>query len=242
MGGLARWGLALLAAASLATPAMAGPPYLTDDAEPTDPGHWEIYNFVTATETPGDFAGEGGLDLNYGAAKDLQLTAVIPAGFDNGDVGAGVIELAAKYKFLHQSQGGWMPDVAFFPRIFAPTGARFDAVRPGLFLPLWAEKDWGPWSLFGGGGLQINPGAGQRNFWQTGVALSRSFGDRVSVGAEVFHQTATARDGRDFTAVDVGATYKLSPHWTLMGSLGPGVQNAREEGQYTFYAALEATY
>jgi hypothetical protein len=232
-----------LALALSAAPAAAGPPYVTDDAEPTDPGHWEIYNFVDATGTPGDLGGESGLDLNYGAAKDLQLTAVIPAAFDSSaGVGAGVVELAVKYRFLHQAAGSWMPDVAFFPRVFVPTGARFDAVRPGLFLPVWAEKDWGPWSLFGGGGLQINPGAGERNFWQSGLALTRAFGERFSLGAEVFHQTADARDTRDFTGVNVGATYKLSPHWTLMAAGGPGVQNARQEGQYTFYAALEATY
>jgi len=236
-------GGAAVALALAATDASAGPPYVTDDPEPTDTGHWEIYNFVAASQTLGDLAGEAGLDLNYGAAKDLQLTAVIPAALDSvSGVGAGVIELAVKYRFLHQAPGSWTPDVSFFPRVFVPTGARFDPVRPGLFLPIWAEKDWGPWSLFGGGGLQLNPGAGQRNFWQDGLALSRALGDRVSLGAEVFHQTAQARNAKDFTGVNLGATYKLSQHWTLMAAGGPGVENARQEGQYTFYAALEATY
>jgi len=222
--------------------ANAGPPYVTDDAEPTDTGHWEIYNFVSSVATADDTQGLAGLDLNYGAAKDLQLTMVVPAAIDDWrQVGAGDLELAAKYRFLHQQDGSWTPDVAFFPRVFAPTGSRFDAERPGLFLPLWAEKDWGKWSLFGGGGLQINPGAGQRNFWQSGLALSRAIG-RFSLGAEVIHQTAEATDAKDFTAVDLGATYTLSRHWTLMLSGGPGVQNAHENGESLFYLALEATY
>ena len=222
--------------------ARAGPPYVTDDPEPTDTGHWEIYNYLTATSTPGESDGQAGFDINYGAAKDLQLTVVLPAAIEDWDqIGGADIQLAAKYKFLHQQDGGWTPDVAFFPRVFAPTGARFDPDRPGLFLPLWAEKDWGRWSLFGGGGLQINPGAGQRNFWQSGLALSRAIG-RFSVGAEVIHQTAEAVDAKDFTAVDLGATYTLSRHWTLMLSGGPGVQNARENGESLFYLALEATY
>ena len=238
-------GLAALAAAICAPfgAAWAGPPYVTDDPQPTDTGHWEIYNFATGVGTPGDLTGEGGFDINYGGAKNLQLTAVIPAAFENANrFGAGDVELAVKYRFLNQDDHGWAPDVAFFPRVFLATGAHFDPERPGLFLPIWAEKDWGPWSLFGGGGWQLNPGAGERNFWQDGVALSRAFGDRWSLGAEVIHQTAQTVDGKAWSAVNIGATYKLNSHWTLMGSGGPGVQNARQEGQYDFYAALLATY
>jgi hypothetical protein len=29
--------------------AIAGPPYLTDDPQPTESGHWEIYSFVQGT-------------------------------------------------------------------------------------------------------------------------------------------------------------------------------------------------
>jgi hypothetical protein len=231
-----------LALAMLAAPAWAGPPFVTDDPEPTDTGHWEIYNYAAGVGTPGDLEGEGGFDINYGAAKDLQLTAVLPGAFDNASFGAGDVELAVKYKFLHQADGSWTPDVAFFPRVFLDTGARFDPTAPGLFLPIWAEKDFGPWSLFGGGGLQIVTRAGDRDFWQTGLALQRSFGERASLGVEVIHQTAMTDGGADFTAVDVGGAYKLAQHWTLMASVGPGVQNARQEGQYLFYLALEATY
>jgi hypothetical protein len=235
--GGAALGLALAAGA-----ARAGPPYVTDDPAPTDTGHWEIYNFVAAAHTPGDTAGEGGLDLNYGAAPNLQLTAVIPGSYDDGRFGAGVLELAVKYKFLHQSAGTWTPDVAFFPRAFVPTGAGFDPVRPGLLLPLWAGKDFGPWSLFGGGGLMLNPGKDQRNYWTGGLAVTRDFGDRFQLGAEIYHQTASARDQLDFTGVNLGAIWKFAAHWSLLASGGPGVQNARRQGQYDFYAALEATY
>jgi hypothetical protein len=237
-------GLAMLLASACAPrAAWAGPPYVTDDPGTTDDGHWEIYNFVSGVGTSGDLVGEAGFDINYGAAKNIQLTAVVPAAFQNAnEAGGGDLQLAVKYRFLDQKTGSWTPDVAFFPRVFLDTGTHYDPERPGLFLPIWAEKDWGPWSLFGGGGLQLNPGAGQRNFWQGGLALSRAFGDRFSLGAEIYHQTATAADVRDFTGVDVGATYRLGPHWTLMASGGPGVQNAAQEGQYAFYVALLASY
>lgn len=229
---------------ALATPALAGPPYVTDDAEPTDLGHWENYTFVSAIHTPGDTAGQTGFDLNYGGFKDVQLTAVIPLDYDTPkSVGLGNVELAVKYKFLHQSDKTLIPDVAIFPRLFVPVqNSRFGPDRAQLFLPLWAEKDWGKWSLFGGGGYELNPGAGARNFWQSGIALSRQVTEKLSLGGEVYHQTAETTGGRDFTGANLGATYKLSDHWTLMGAGGPGLQNAREGGQYDLYVALLATY
>lgn len=239
------WWRVLLAAAALASPlvAWAGPPYVTDDPQPTDTGRWEIYSFATGTQASGDLTGEAGLDINYGAAKRLQLTAVLPVSFENGArLGAGDVELAAKYKLVSQHEGGWLPDIAIFPRVFLDTGTRFTPERPGLFLPVWAEKDFGPWSVFGGGGWQFNPGAGERNFWQSGLVVTRSFGDRFSLGAEVFHQTAQDFASKPFTGVNLGATYRLTRHWTLMASGGPGIENARAADQYDFYAALLATY
>ena len=235
--------LAILAAMAVAAPALAGPPYVTDDAEPTDLGHWENYIFVSGVHTAGHTVGQTGFDLNYGGFKDTQLTAVIPADYDNSFVGSGNVELAIKYKFLHQAEGTPVPDLAFFPRLFVPLqNSRFGPDRAQLFLPVWAEKDWGKWSLFGGGGYQLNPGAGQRNYWQSGVALTRKVSDTLSLGGEVYHQTASTPDGRDFTGANLGATYKVSDHWSVIGAGGPGLQNARQGGQYDLYIALLATY
>ncbi len=224
--------------------AVAGPPYVSDDPEPTDLGHWEIYNFVEGVGTPGDVAGDAGFDLNYGAAKDVQVTLTLPALFDSHtETGPGAIELAVKYKFLHQSPGSLTPDVAVFPRLFFPTVAsQFGPSHLKLFLPVWAEKDWGKWSLFGGGGYDINPGPGNRNFWLSGVALTREVSSRLQLGAEVYHQGPQSRDAVAFTGVNAGAIYKLSNHWSLLASGGPGVQNPRREGEYDFYFALEANY
>jgi hypothetical protein len=125
-----------------AAPALAGPPYVSDDAEPTDLGHWEIYGFVEGSHVPGDTAGQGGLDLNYGAAKDLQLTAVLAIDDQTGvAAGPGDIEIAAKYRFLHLAAGSWTPDLAVFPRVFAPTApSRFGARRPSVLLPIWGKR------------------------------------------------------------------------------------------------------
>jgi hypothetical protein len=230
--------------------AWAGPPYLSDDPQPTDLGHWEIYNFAAGSGAPGSLAGEAGLDLNYGAAKDLQLTAVLPLGFESPSefalsglrAGPDDVELAAKYRFLHQSDGSWMPDVAFFPRLFTPTAdRRFGTGMLGLLVPIWSQKDFGPWSIFGGGGYQINPGADQRNFWQGGVAISRSLGERLSLGAEVYAQTRATVTGGDSRMVNLAATYRWTRHWSLLASAGPAWVNRSDSG-YQFYLALKADY
>lgn len=233
-----------LAAAITAAPAAAGPPYVTDDPIPTELGRWEVYGFVSGAHTPGVTGGEGGLDINYGAAKDLQLTLVVPLAYEHADrmrAGFGVVEAAAKLQLLHQDGAGL--DLTVFPRVFLPTArARFGPRNANLLLPLWAQKDFGPWSVFGGGGYQLNPGRSNRNFWTEGLAVTRAVGERLSLGAEVFHHSADAVDAHAFTGVNVGVTYRLTPQWSLLASGGPGVQNAAEEGRSQFYLALKADF
>ncbi|MBS0297842.1 MAG: hypothetical protein JSR45_16150 [Proteobacteria bacterium] len=233
------------AVAALATGAHAGPPFVTDDPEPTDLHKWEIYNFVGGSHTPGDTSGAAGLDLNYGGAKDLQLTAVFPIQFSGShgqDWGMGDVELAAKYKFLHQDGPAGL-DIAFFPRVFLPTAYdRHSDRHAALLLPIWAQKDYGKWSVFGGGGYTINPGPGNRGFWTSGLTVQRQVSDRLMLGAEVYHQTADAVGAKDFTGVNLGGAYRLVDHWSLLFSGGPGVQNAKQQGQYDFYLSLKADY
>jgi len=160
-----------------------------------------------------------------------------------GDIGAGDVELGAKYRFLRQD-GPLGLDVAIFPRVILPTAAaRTQGDRKASFLlPLWAQRDAGPWSVFGGGGYMINRGPGARDFWTGGLAVTRQLNDRLTVGAEVYGREAEAAGGRSFVGANLGATYQLVEHWSLIGALGPGLQHAREEGRYTFYAALQAVF
>ena len=62
----------------LTTPAWAGPPYITDDPEPTELKQFEIYLFATGSEARDGSEAAAGIDFNYGACPDLQLTAAPP--------------------------------------------------------------------------------------------------------------------------------------------------------------------
>ena len=135
-----------LVLALIANQALAGPPYVSDDPEPTDYKHFEIYTVTNGTTTREGTAGASGIDFNYGAAPDLQLTATVPAGFDRPvgggtNVGLSNIELAAKYRFLHQD--GFGLDISVFPRIsFRAARTMSATVIRRLLLPVWIKRDW----------------------------------------------------------------------------------------------------
>lgn len=221
-------------AALLPVPALAGPPFITDDPEPTDTGHWEIYNFVGGTLEPDNSATRFGVDANYGPVKDVQLTATLPLAVQTGQpFGAGDVELAVKVKVLHHD-GGLVPfDVAVFPRVFLPTGR--GSTRAQLLLPVWVEHDWGKWSLFGGGGYTLNPGAGNRNYWQQGAVLSRQVRPGFMLGLEYYGQGADSVNGRTVTGVNLGTQIHIKGPFSLLGAFGQGLNRK----QTTFYSSLK---
>jgi hypothetical protein len=88
----------------LTVPALAGPPFRTDDPEPVAFRHLEMYLFSLGTRTADGWSGIlPGLEVNYGALPNLQLTAVIPQGYaapdgDHASFALYNIELGAKYR------------------------------------------------------------------------------------------------------------------------------------------------
>lgn len=239
--------LTLLAVLSrLTETAVAGPPYVSDDPEPTDFQHYEIYLFAGSTETREGASRAAGLDFNYGATPDLQLTAVFPLAYDNPSSGASVaalgnIELAAKYRFLHKADLGW--DVAVFPRLFLPSAsARVGESHTSLLLPIWLQKDLERWSTFGGGGCVLNRGADSHDFCLAGWALTRQVAPALQLGAEIVHQTPDVRGGRASTGMGAGLLYGLNENFHLLAYAGPGLQNVAQTGRYSWYTALLLTF
>ena len=223
-----------------ASPTFAGPPYLTDDPVPTDTGHWEIYAFGTGEGHRSTLDADAGLDLNYGPVKDVQLTATMPLSFshephEGWHSGTGDLELAVKYRFLNDERSGF--SAAIFPRAILPTSSIESAEKTRLLLPLWLQKDFASGtSLFGGGGYEINPGTGNRNFWQAGIALTHDLNDSLSVGAEVTRQGPDTTGGTPQTRAGIGSIVKLSEHYALLFSGGPTWADHRTG--YHFYGAL----
>jgi len=232
--------VAALAVTAAAGPAFAGPPYITDDPVPTETGHWEIYAFSDGGGMHSDVGADAGIDLNYGPVRDVQLTATLPLSFSHEAghgwrSGTGQVELAVKYRFFNDDKAG--VSAAIFPRAFLPISTIERHERTQLLLPIWAEKDFrGGTSVFGGGGYEISPGPGNRNFWQIGLAVTHDLTKAVSVGGEVAWQQRDSDDGTAETSAGVGAIVRLSDHYALLFSGGPTWAD-RSTG-YHFYGSL----
>ncbi|MBV9829207.1 MAG: hypothetical protein JO001_26615 [Alphaproteobacteria bacterium] len=247
------WGARLAVTAAVLTPslAQAGPPFRTDDPVPVETGHWEIYDFSAATHVTGDTAGAlNGIDANYGAAENLQLHAALPMNLDKPDgggvrAGIGDTELGFKYRFLTEDEAGWRPQAAIYPAIDFPTGNAARGLGTGrthLFLPLWLQKTFGDWSSFAGLAYDINPGPGNRDYGFAGWVVQRQITEDLSLGAELFHQTANAVGGKGQTGFNLGLTYDLSAHYHLLFSAGEGLQNRVTTNAFSYYAALQFTF
>lgn len=232
--------LVALGFAAVAAPAVAGPPYLTDDPVPTDTGHWEIYGFTALEGRGSTIDDDTGFDLNYGPVTDIQLTATLPLSFSHapGEAwsgGSGDVELGVKYRFVHDDRHGL--SAAIFPRVILPTAAHSPGEKTRLLLPLWIGKDLpGGTSLFGGGGYLINPGPGNRNFWQAAVAVTHDLSEKVSAGAEITRQGPETAGGTAQTRAGVGAIARVNDHYALLFSGGPTWADHRTG--YHCYAAL----
>lgn len=222
--------------------AIAGPPYAADDPQPTNVRQYEVYLFSSGQQQVDGHSAVIGVDFNYGAAPDLQLTAVLPVVRDAANdarvaTGLGNVELAAKYRFLHQADSGW--DVAVFPRVFLRSAsASVGEQHAALLLPIWLEKDWNNWATFGGGGCAINQGGESRNYCLLAWALTRQLLPTLRLGAELQYQTADTRNGRASSAVGAGLQYDINEYCQLLAYMAPGLQNTSQTARYSWYAAL----
>jgi hypothetical protein len=205
---------------------LAGPPYLTDDPEPVDLHHWELYLFTAGQVSSGRASGLGpAMEANYGPFEDVQLQIQVPLAYGTGGDGQrhrglGNLGVGFKYRFLHESEG--TPQMALYPSVLAPAGGGevLGDSHWRLFLPLWAQKGFGPWSLVGGGGWMRNPGQGNRDYTVAGLLLQRQLAEGYSVGVEVFHQGASDVDDPGFSTWNIGFECALTSHLQLVGSGG----------------------
>jgi hypothetical protein len=234
------------AALLLCNPASAGPPYITDDPEPTDTGHWENYLYVEGTRAEGAFDAPGaGIEINYGAFADTQLTWSVPLNPNPGPGGMGIVWAplggGVKYRFMEEDENGWRPQAAFFPQISIPVGAESHTTPITELLPIWLQKSFGDWTTFGGGGFVDNPGAGNRDYEIYGWALQRQLTNNFALGAEIFGQSRSSIDDDASTAIGVAALYDLSDQWHLVSSVNTGIVNAREADRVSYNLALKWT-
>ena len=222
--------------------AQAGPPYVTDDPEPVEFHHWEFY-LATQHDLARD--GAGGtvphVEVNYGAAPNLQLHTIVPLAYARptggpAKFGPGDIELGAKFRFVQE--GAWIPMIGTFPMLEVPVGNQDKGLGTGHwhgFLPLWVQKSWGPWTSYGGGGYGINPGGGNRNYWLFGWQAQRHLSDLATLGAEVFYGTPDQTGGKGDLRFNLGLVADVSARHHLLVSAGRSIVGDTRFQSYLAY-------
>jgi hypothetical protein len=230
-----RRGLAfILLALAIPMTLSAGPPFLTDDPEPVDYHHWEVYVFGQGDEsTNADAISGPAVELNYGVAPNVQFHLVSPLAHSSSagsgwTSGYGDTETGIKYRFVDETDS--TPQIAIFPLAELATGNASKGLGNGRTwykVPIWVQKSWGPWTTYGGGGEALNSVPGQQNYGYAGWFLQRDIGKYLTLGGELFHQGASSRDERDFTVANIGGSVKFSDSFNLLFSAGHSISGAR---------------
>jgi hypothetical protein len=229
-----------------------GPPFQTDDPVPVDFQHYEFYIFGAVDGTPVALAPIGpAFEFNWGALPNVQIHAILPLGGSlpsNSPVylpsGAGPstfgltdMELGVKYGFIKQTKR--RPQIGTFPMLEIPTGDATKGLGVGRVwykLPLWIERDMGPWTFDGGAGYQVVKQTGYRSFPYGGMLIKREAGKRLELAAEVFshaREGLAAAQTQASTMIDAGGYYHFkNPNAQLLFAYGHSIAGQTENYAY----------
>ena len=233
------------------SPALAGVPFVTDDADTPDAKHFEINLAAQYTRFQGGSVGAiPSLEINYGATNKLELTLFTPLAMSHVDgvgtnLGLGDVEFGFKYRFVDSDDWGWRPGVAFAPVIAMPSGSSVRGLGEGriqAFLPIWLSKDFNQWTVFGGGGYNVHPGPDNLNWWFAGIGVLRELDPTWTIGAEIYYTTSTGQGLKNNTAFNVGVIYNINDVHHLMLSVGRNLINARENNEFSTFIGYQITF
>lgn len=232
--------------------AQAGPPFQTDDPTPVDYGHYEFYIFGTVDGTPAELDPTGpAFEFNWGAVPTVQLHAILPfgaimpsnnpiyapAGTGPSAFGLTDAELGLKWGFIKQTEH--RPQIGTFTMLELPTGNSDKGLGVGRAwykLPLWIEKEFGPWSLVGGAGYTLIHQTQFRGYPYCGFLVKRELGKKLELSIESFSHAregfATAQTQAS-SMIDAGGYYHFkSPGLQLLFAYGHSIAGQTENYGY----------
>jgi hypothetical protein len=229
---------------------IAGPPFLTDDPEPVDFQHWELYLASIHTITKDTASGTAPhFECNYGVIQNIQLHVIAPFAYfyskttaENSTIknyGYGDTELGIKIRFLQET--AYIPMAGTFPLIELPTGNKNKNLGGGktqYFLPLWLQKKFGNWQSYGGGGYWVNHGDGNKNFWFFGWQIQREINKKITLGGETFYSTPNQVDSKYHFGINVGGIADFTDNHHFLFSFG---RDIRGDDKLIAYIAYQYT-
>ncbi len=72
--------------------------------------------------------------------------------------------------------------------------------------------------------------------------MQRKITEQLTLGGEVFHQTANVVGGADTTGFNLGGIYDITENHHILFSAGRGVQNAGTTNEFSFYVGYQLTF
>lgn len=246
--------LSTLLFALLAAPRLwaQGPPYQTDDPVPVDYGHYEFYIFGGADATPVATSTTGpAVEFNWGAVPRIQVHAILPLGAafpsnnpsipsSMGPNAFGPVDAETGIKWAWIKESKYVPQIGTFTMFELPLGNSSKGLGVGTTwyrVPLWAQKNIGPWTLDGGAGETVVPQAQFRNYPYGGFLVKRDIiHNRLELGTEVFSHGAVGYgpgQDRGSTMIDIGGYYHFkNPDHQFLFAYGHSVAGLSETYAY----------
>jgi hypothetical protein len=218
----------------------AGPPFNTDDPQPVDFLHWEFYIASAFQFTrDNDNLTLPHFEVNYGALPEMQIHLLTGMGYvkekTTQQYGFMTAELGVKYRFINDNNGF---QLGIFPLLEIPTTSRETLVGNSnlqTFLPVWLQKNWGKLTTYGGTGYWINPGDHNKNWIFAGWQCQYDFSETISLGGEVFYQSADTKDGTSDLAFKLGGFININEENHLLFSVGHSFKNSDVVSGYIGY-------
>ena len=164
-----------------------------------------------------------------------------PAGTESG---IGDTQVGAKIRLTEEDKQGWLPAIAVYPIVTAPTGSAARGLgtgHPSVLLPVWIDKTFGKWVLDGGIGYSVNPGQG-RNAWFVGGIALYQLTAALQLGGEAYLQTAAVSGAKNTPAFNLGGSYDLNATYHVLFSAGQGLANVSATDRFAYYLALQVTF
>jgi hypothetical protein len=226
---------------SIVSVTAAGPPFKTDDPQPVDYRHWEFY-VASLQQFERQMTGAScpHFEVNYGVVPNVQLHLVAPLGYvhtvEGTHYGYSDTELGVKYRFLEETET--MPQIGVFPLLEIPTGDEDEQLGSGsvrAFLPAWVQKSWGKLTTYAGGGLWYRPGAEKENWAFAGWEAQCDISEVLTLGGELFYQTADSQDSESSGGFSLGGFINLNENNHILFSLGHSISGASATTGYIGY-------
>lgn len=217
--------------------AYSGIPFISDDPATVPYGQWESYLYSAVDRTSSyTLVQIPANETDIGVGTNLELHFVLPYAFylpqqrtkNARTAGFDDMELGIKYRMVNESR--YRPSLAFAPMFEMPTGDASRKLGNGRFwmmLPLWLEKNWGPWTSYGGGGYTFNPAPTMRSYPFSGWVVQRYLTQKLILGSELFWQGPASATTKAFTIFDVGGYYYFKRHFGLIFSAGQTIIGER---------------